>query len=166
MHHPAQEYIAYILISGATPLARIDQSTAPAHHRTSAYPMQRSSRVGPVSVYMVHVRRARRLLTYWDGDQKTQVWIFSTGVSIRMLTHYYWPESRDSRPSITPKGQYWRSGPSWTWMGIDMHVLTMCSVMKIEVCPACGASSCDATAMWSYRRFALPPAVRRTWSFV
>lgn len=46
MHHPAQKYILYSFISGATPLARIDQSIALPHHRTSAYPMQQSSRVG------------------------------------------------------------------------------------------------------------------------
>lgn len=46
MHHPAPKYIAYMLISGATPVARMDQSIAPAHQRTSAYPTQLSSRVG------------------------------------------------------------------------------------------------------------------------
>lgn len=47
MHHPApKEYIAYMLISGTTPVAQMDQSMAPAHQRTSAYPMQPSSRVG------------------------------------------------------------------------------------------------------------------------
>lgn len=46
MHHPAPKYIAYMLISGATLVAQMDQSIAPAHHRTSAYPMQPSSRVG------------------------------------------------------------------------------------------------------------------------
>lgn len=49
MHHPAPKYIAYTLISGATLVAQMDQSIAPArpaHHRTSAYPMQLSSRVG------------------------------------------------------------------------------------------------------------------------
>lgn len=35
-----------MLISGTTPVAQMDQSIAPAHQRTSAYPMQPSSRVG------------------------------------------------------------------------------------------------------------------------
>ncbi|KAJ5857119.1 hypothetical protein N7455_008013 [Penicillium solitum] len=83
MHHPAPKYIACMLISGATPAARMDQSIAPAHHRTtcraSAYPMQPSSRVGVHSSTRGH-RTGKAEITRFpdhnpdeDSDQRNKL---------------------------------------------------------------------------------------------
>lgn len=79
MHHPAPKYIAYLLIPGATPAARMDQSIAPAHQRTSAYPMQPSSRVGVHSSTRGH-RTGKAEITRFsvqnpeeDSDQRNKL---------------------------------------------------------------------------------------------